>query len=303
MVEMGITLPLNGVTPLELRDGIYFKRDDLLKFNNGVSGKVRTSIWLADKAKELGADTLVYGGSVLAPALGRVASAAAYAGLKSQILIGSDPEKATAKHPTVRVASEAGAELIRTPVAYNPYLQKKAREIADLSQGSVFQVPYGVSTAPEWPVEWLQSFLDCDILQAEDLVKTGVTDLVVPFGSANAASGVLWSLDALGYGNLKTIHLMGIGPDKTEWFWARLASAGLSREEVEARVAVNWIPLHPFFAEYSDRMKETFLGIDFHPIYEGKMIRYLNQVEPEFWTRRDGTTCFWIVGSDLDAEA
>ena len=300
---MKTTLDLNAVTPLELRDGIHFKRDDLQKFENGVSGKVRTSIWLAEKAKELGADTLVYGGSVLAPALGRVASAAAYAGLKSQILIGSDPEKAIAKHPTVRVAAEAGAELIKTPVAYNPYLQKKAREIAELSQGKVFQVPYGVSTDPAWPDEWLQDFLDCDVTQAYDIVHTGITDLVVPFGSANAASGVLWSLDAWGYGNVKTIHLMGIGPDKTEWFWNRLAQAGLSRARVESEVKINMIPLHPFFAEYADRMPETFRGIDFHPIYEGKMIRYLNMVQPEFWTRNDGTTCFWIVGSDLNAKA
>ncbi|CAH1192861.1 Amino cyclopropane -1- carboxylate deaminase [Glutamicibacter phage Montesquieu] len=299
---MKTTLPLNAVTPLQLRDGIYFKRDDLQKFENGVSGKVRTSIWLSETAKELGADTLVYGGSVLAPALGRVASAAAYSGLKSQILIGSDPEKAIERHPTVRVAAEAGAELIRTPVAYNPYLQKKAREIAELSQGSVFQVPYGVSTDPVWPTKWLQDFLDCDVEQAADVIQTGVTDLVVPFGSANAASGVFWSLDALGYGKLKTIHLMGIGPDKTEWFWARLAEAGLKREEVERHVEINLIPLHPFFAEYADRMPETYKGIDFHPIYEGKMIRYLNMVKPEFWTRQDGTTCFWIVGCDLNVQ-
>lgn len=296
-------MPIDSITPVENREGILFKRDDLLKFENGVSGKARTSIWLAERAWEMGATGLVYGGSVLAPALGRVASAAAYLGLKSRILIGSTPEIATAKHPTVRVAAEAGAELVKTPVAYNPYLQKEAKRIMDESEGEWFQVPYGVSTDPTWDSETLQEFFNCDVDQIIPVLESGATDLVVPFGSANAASGIFWGLAKHGFGSLERIHLMGIGPDKTQWFWERLASAGVEKIDFDMNVEINHIPLHPLFAEYSDRMPEEFLGIKFHPLYEGKMIRWLNQVKPEFWTRQDGTTCFWIVGSDLNVQA
>ena len=33
--------------------------------------------------------------------------------------------------------------------------------------------------------------------------------------------------------------------------------------------------------------------------YEGKVVRYLDAAEPEWWTRRDGSTAFWIVGGPL----
>jgi hypothetical protein len=46
-------------------------------------------------------------------------------------------------------------------------------------------------------------------------------------------------------------------------------------------------------------MPETMEDIVFHPTYEGKMIRWLNLVQPEWWMRRDGTTCFWIVGGPI----
>ena len=39
-------------------------------------------------------------------------------------------------------------------------------------------------------------------------------------------------------------------------------------------------------------------GIVFHPTYEGKVIRYLNGMEPEWWTR-DDKTLLWVVGGPL----
>ena len=40
-------------------------------------------------------------------------------------------------------------------------------------------------------------------------------------------------------------------------------------------------------------------GIVLHPTYEGKVVRYLDEKAPEWWVRRDGTTCLWIVGGPL----
>lgn len=53
------------------------------------------------------------------------------------------------------------------------------------------------------------------------------------------------------------------------------------------------------YARYADRMPATEDGITMHPTYEGKVVRYLNEQAPEWWTRRDGTTCLWIVGGPL----
>lgn len=287
---------LHDLTPVEHTNGRYYKRDDLLRYPSGVNGKVRVAQYLARKAKAAGAKGLVYGGSVLAPALGRVAEAARTNGLSCQLVIGSDPDKAV-RHETVRVAVEAGAELVRSPVAYNTVLQKRAHDIADLSGGEIFQVPYGVGAPDTWSAEATAEFLDQDAPQVGNLPE-GITDLVMPFGSGNAAAGVLYGL-ALGGGpeSLERVRLIGVGPDRREWLARRMAKVDTPLEDFP--VELEFDTTHPHFAEYKDRMPETEDGINFHPTYEGKVVRYLNFLGPEWWTARDGKVCFWVVGGPL----
>lgn len=287
-----LTAPVGAMTPLELHNGRWYKRDDLLRFSNGVNGKIRTSLYLAELAWASGAERLVYGGSVHAPALGRVASAAAYTGLQCTLVVGSDPDKAV-RHDTVRVAVEAGAELVRSKVAYNPALQKLA---ASLAGPTCWQVPYGVSTPADWSPGKVTKFLERDAPQVDALAASGADTLVLPFGSGNAASGVLYGLATRGHGSLRHIKLMGIGPDRWAWLRARLDYVGVT---LPRAIEIELLPLHPHFAQYADRMPETRDGIAFHPTYEGKVVRYLDVLEPDWWTARDGRTCLWIVGGPL----
>ena len=280
-------------TPLELRSGRWYKREDLLAYSNGVNGKVRTTLHLARYAAERGHPGLVYGGSVLAPALGRVASGAAYAGLECALVIGSAPETAR-RHPTVEVAYQAGAALHRAKVAYNPALQKRAREIA--AETGYFQVPYGVSTPSEWTREQVRAFLECDGPQVQALARAGVETLVIPFGSANAAAGILYGLATYGSGSIRRVCLIGVGPDKREWLWSQLEYAGVTHQQP---YGIEYLPLYPHFAAYKDRMPERQDGIDFHPTYEGKVVRFLDTLRPDWWVRRNGETCLWIVGGPL----
>lgn len=296
--------PDTYVTPVELRNGRWYKREDLLRFSNGVNGKVRTTLHLAQKARDAGADALVYGGSVHAPALGRVASAAAYLGMDCYLAIGSDIRTAR-RHDTTRVAEEAGAEFLRSKVAYNPALQKLARETAERSGGSIVQVPYGVSHPDSWTPDEVRSFLHEDSWQVGSVLDTGIETLVVPFGSANAALGILYGiasyLQTMAEGveyryGLERVVLVGVGPDRREWLWERLRYVGVTKEQLPE---VTYLPLHPHFAEYKDRMPEHQDGIDFHPTYEGKVVRFLDTIKPTWWTARDEGTCMWIVGGPL----
>lgn len=293
---MDLTADIDALTPCEEINGRWYKRDDLLAFDNGVNGKVRTSVWLAERAGMLGAVGLVYGGSVHAPALGRVASAAAYVGLDCTLVIGSDPVKAV-RHDTVRVAVQAGAELVKASVAYNPELQRHAARIAAGSGGERVQVPYGVSTPADWSPKQVMEFLEQDAPQVDNLPDELET-LVVPFGSGNAASGVLYGLSVGGAPyHLKRVVLVGVGPDKWPWLMHRLESVGVDLSALPFKIKL--MPLHPHFAEYKDRMSEHQDGIDFHPTYEGKVVRFLDTVRPSWWTERDGTTGLWIVGGPL----
>lgn len=298
-MELTLTRSLDEPTPLELRNGRWYKREDLLRFSNGVNGKVRTSLYLAELALQGGATGLVYGGSVHAPALGRVASAAAFLGMESTIVVGSDPDKAI-RHRTVQVAAEAGAKLVRSPIAFNPGLQRRARLIAEESGGSIVQVPYGVSAPDTWTPDQVVGFLEQDAPEVEELVESGIETLVIPFGSGNATAGIMYGLATRGCGSLKRVVLVGVGPDKRQWLHDRLnfVDAGLDLVG-ELPFELEHLPLHPHFAEYSDQMPEHRDGIDFHPTYEGKVVRFLDVMGPEWWTRRDGKTCMWIVGGPL----
>ena len=56
------------VTPVELRDGMFYKREDALSRPSGANGsKLRACFHLAERAKEQGYDTVVSAQSVLSP--------------------------------------------------------------------------------------------------------------------------------------------------------------------------------------------------------------------------------------------
>ena len=286
------------LSPMELRDGRWYKRDDALRYSNGVNGKTRTSLFLGRMALDHGASALVYGGSVHAPALGRVASAANYLGLDSHIFVGSDPAKAI-RHDAVRVAVEAGATLHRSPIAFNPGLQKWAKDLAEASGGEIFQVPYGVSASDDWPDDLVQQFLQQDADQVLNVTAADprVRTLAIAFGSGNATAGMLYGLATRGTGSIENVKLIGVGPDKRSWLERRLSRVGVDLADLD--VGIEYLPLYPHFAEYTDRMPATVDGIDFHPLYEGKVIRFLDTMRLPWWTDRDGSTCLWIVGGPL----
>lgn len=294
---LSLNYGVGEISPVELRNGRWYKRDDSLHYSNGVNGKTRTSLFLGALARDEGAEALAYGGSVHAPALGRVASAANYLGMKSHIFIGSDPAKAI-RHETVRVAVEAGAELHRSPIAFNPGLQKRVRDFVAASGGTVSAVPYGVSAPDEWSDHMIREFLEQDADQVNNVIaEPGIKTLAIAFGSGNATAGMLYGLATRGTGALESVKLIGVGPDKREWLAKRLARVGVSLDGLG--VDIDYIPAHPHFAEYKDLMHETADGITFHPRYEGKVIRFLDILRQPWWTARDGSTCLWIVGGPL----
>jgi hypothetical protein len=121
-----------------------------------------------------------------------------------------------------------------------------------------------------------------------------VETLIVPLGSGATATGVLYGLHDFAPASLEKVVLVGIGPDHLNRVYGRLSAFGR-----DPQVPVEHLSLHGWFADYSDRMKESWDGIEMHPTYEGKVVRFLNSARSDYWTRRDGTTCLWIVGGQF----
>ena len=292
------TLAALDLTPVEDRDGLLYKREDAYRRPNGVNGsKLRACFHLAAAAQRKGAMEIVSASSVLSPQSAMAATVAQELGMTSVTIVGgTTPEKAV-RNKAVRLAQEAGSEIVAGPaVGYNPALQAAARSWVAANPGS-WQMPYGITTPEGASQEEINDFLYVGANQVRNLPDQ-IVDLVLPFGSGNTAAGVLHGLLKFGApSGLETIRLMTIGPDRRKWLEDRLNKAGTPLSE--APFQIDQIYLHPVFAEYGDAMPETLDGITMHPTYEGKIVRYLNLVEPEWWTARNGKTLLWIVGGPL----
>lgn len=282
------------LTPWELHNGRWYKREDAHRNAYGVNGsKYRVCRHLITTAViEHGVDHIVTAQSVRSPQAAITATLCEELGLKCTVVVGASKPETAVKHESIRIAVEAGAMLDTTPrVAYNgviqPYAEKLARSLG------AWQVPYAISPPADASREALQAFLAVGGEQVREM-PAELRTLVIPFGSGNTTAGVLYGLAQFGYENLERVVLIGVGPDRTGWLWERLAAVG-----VEPFPHIEHYPLHGWFADYADLMPETVDGIVMHEIYEGKVIRFLNKAPFDWWHDRDGTTGFWIVGGPM----
>ncbi len=277
------------ITPVELRNGMWYKREDYERNAYGVNGsKYRACCHLMEGAKAAGYDWVVSAQSVLSPQSAICATVAEELGMGCTIVVGASKPKSAARHQNIAIALKAGAMLDTTPrVAYNGVIQPYAARLAE--QTGAWQLPYAISQPDSASPEAVEAFLEVGGEQVMNL-PAQVKTIVIPFGSGNTAAGVLYGLSRFDSGGRVRVVLVGVGPDRTAWLKERLAKVGRS-------YPTEVMPLHGWFTEYSDRMPETQDEIVFHPTYEGKAIRFLNGSELPWWHARDGKTLFWIVGS------
>jgi len=287
----------SALTPWELRDGLWYKREDYHRNSYGVNGaKYRLARHLITTAVvELGVDTIVTAQSVRSPQAAITATLCEELGLHCHVVVGASKPETAIKHPSIRIALQAGALLDTTPRgAYNNIIQPYAEELARRVDG--WQMPYAISPPAEGGREALQAALEVGGRQAHDMPPE-LRTLVVAFGSGNTTAGILYGLSRFAEHRPEKIVLVGVGPDRTSWLRDRIEMAGA--EEIFNQVEIEHRTLHGWYAEYSDLMPETIDDIVMHPTYEGKVVRFLNQLKPDWWTRRDGTAGFWIVGGPM----
>lgn len=306
-------------TPVENHEGMWFKRED--KFAplgyGGINGsKCRQIIWLVERGKQAGAQRLFSGASVKSPQLSMSAIVGRHFGMDIQLVVGATKPETAVRHPNVQIAARFGAQFTIIPVAYNPALQRKVKELAE---GQGMRIEYGITldhtqNAPAAIV----AFHELGANQVRNLPD--VEELIMPAGSCNSLVSVLYGI-AKYRTPIKRLFTLGIGPDKLKWvhdrlrviekeeqldiiplfnrLWPQYQSLGRAYEcvgnnQIEWR---HWNLQAAGFASYQDEMKEHQGEIAFHGTYEGKMVRWLRQ--QGMW-RNDNSQCFWIVGSAPD---
>lgn len=286
----------SDLTPWQNRGGIWYKREDLHRNAYGVNGaKFRLCRHLiATAVVEQGVDHIVSAQSVRSPQAAIAATLAEEMDLGCTIVVGASKPETAVKHRSIEIAVQAGAMVDTSPrVAYNGVIQPYAARLArDLD---AYQVPYAISPPADAAPEALEAALAVGGAQVANR-PDGIKTLVVPFGSGNTTAGILYGLFKHPLRDLERVVLVGVGPDRTQWLWDRLGVLSINQANLPE---IEHHPLHGWFAEYADLMPETIDDIVMHPTYEGKVVRYLNSAQPEWWTARDGTTGFWIVGGPM----
>jgi hypothetical protein len=281
-----------SLTPVERHDGLWLKLEERHRLPSGVNGsKLRACQYLIGAAKAAGKTRVISAASVLSPQNAMAANVAADLGMECTVILGGTKPSTAGRHRAVQIASDYGADFRYIPVGYNPALQRAAR--AEATDPAAYHLQYGITTPPDASAVELRAFHNVGADQVANL-PAEVKTLVIPFGSGNTAAGVLLGLSQQPPEALERVILMGIGPDRQEWLWSRLAVL-----DAKVPVPVTHIALHPDFATYGDKMKASIGPITMHPTYEGKIVRWADENRPPWWTRRDGSTAMWIVGGPI----
>jgi 1-aminocyclopropane-1-carboxylate deaminase/D-cysteine desulfhydrase-like pyridoxal-dependent ACC family enzyme len=287
---------LSDLTPFENHHGIWFKREDYfapLGYSGPNGSKMRQLIWYMNRNRE-GKTHVVTGASIQSPQLSMSAIVGAHYGLPSRQVVYSKPETVL-RHVNPMVAAGFGAVFEYASGPYNPILQ---RRVAELVKPTSLVVEYGITVDHRhYDSEVVRKFHEVGAHQVSNLPEE-VTRLIVPAGSCNSLTSVLLGLSRDSK-NLVELFTLGIGPDKRPWMRERLAKISVDIDHLPFK----WrhFSLHDSgYSTYSDKFNgENFDSINFHPTYEGKMIRWLKANDMMF-EEPDDKTAFWIVGSAPD---
>jgi len=282
---------LATLTPWELREGVWFKREDYfapLGYGGPNGSKMRQLVWYMNRYRENKTHVLT-GASVQSPQLSMSAIVGAHYGLPSRQIVYSRPET-IARHENPRIAAGFGASFEYAAGPYNPILQRK---VNDLRRDDSLVVEYGITVDhSRYDAETVRKFHEVGANQVSNLPDE-VRTLIMPAGSCNSLTSVLLGLSR-NPGNLQKLLTLGIGPDKRDWMRERLVLMGVDAD----KLPFEWVhfSLHDSgYSEYSDHFTgERYAGVDFHPTYEAKMWRWLRETD---WIQPTSDVGFWIVGS------
>jgi hypothetical protein len=327
---------LFDLTPVEKIGKLYFKRED--KFAplgyGGINGaKLRQCIWLIDEYTKNHPNPvgIISGTSVKSPQLPMGSAVAEHFNLKSLHIIGATKNSIAHKHENVAAATWFGASFSIVPnIAYNPVLQRKIKDLLenDESLKDYFYLEYGITLDHKMNShKKVERFHFIGGEQVKN-IPDHVENIIVPAGSCNSCTSILYGIARHKPKNLKNVYLIGIGPNKIDHIEERLEIIenvsgiytkpytrcyhdSLDKQEKYGNFMTNYFTdndnvgdysfnLHHYdlhttkYVDYQDEMPYTYEDVEFHPTYEGKVMTYVNERLPELFNEN---TMFWIVGS------
>jgi len=250
------------LTPIEKRNNIWLKRDDLFEIAGVCGGKARTCWHLAQNASGL-----VSAGARESPQAIIVAAIAKELNIPCQIHMPWGEYS-----PEMEYVKNLGAEIIQHKPGYNNILTSHAHKNAKKLGWT--EIPFG---------------MECDeaINQTRKQVKNipgGVKRIVIPVGSGMSLAGLLWGLfdqtkskNVLCYTQEIKIRILGIVVG---------ANPVIRLNKYAPPLWYNLVELKSSDLDYHQKVENNQLeDVILDPIYEAKCLEYL-----------EAEDLLWIVG-------
>ena len=285
----------NELTPVELHNGVYYKRDDLFQPYSDIpinGGKVRQCIALVENnlehIKRDCNNTIATASSIESPQGIIIARVAKEYGLKSILAVGggTDADKLVAKHKLVKACKDVGCEIRAVnKLGYNSVLYSKLQEMQKTEK--FFIALFGINVDSNF-----DSILGTTIKQVDNLPLDKLHTIVVPVGSALMYSAILIGLQEKGWLKEKGNRCIGI----------QIANTGrkdtidsvLAKRFFMQRIKYDFVldPTYKYHTYVKQNINGTNIALD--PIYEAKAHEYAIK---NGMLKDDGTCLYWVVGN------
>lgn len=327
---------LLDLSPCEYIGGLWFKREDKFAPLNygGINGsKLRVCIWLISEAVKTGAVGVSHGAVTGSPQHPMTACIAAHYGIPVVDCIGT---KKPEEHDTLLAAKWMGAQFRSFNPGYAATLNSKAAELTKTEFPGYFHLETNITLDDRINTpERIEAFHRVGSEQAKNL-PDHVETIIIPAGSCNSVTGVMYGIARFRPKNLKRIVLMGIGSygsSDPAYIKRRLELIGRVWGQDMSEVFCYDFdfgvggPTAPYqvvhynvnggcgkcakckdgYCEYNDLMPYDFTdgenALEFHPRYEAKVFHYMKDHLSSFRQYLNDRSLFWIVGSKPSAKA
>lgn len=301
------------LTPVEKVGASWFKREDKfapLGYGDVNGAKLRQCIYLIDK--------WVKAGRIVGVVSGAVANSPQHAFVSSVcrqyrlgcLIVTAKKEPTGSKY--LEMAHANGAKFYQAKVGYAKTLNSISKRLASkIPNHAVLETNITLEQGQNSAAE-IEKFHSVGAFQAQN-IPDHISTLVIPCGSCNSVTSILYGVIKHKPKGLKKIVLLGIGNlgSKDILFVKRRLELITREVGVSGTELFDWsfngdgsrkyqMEHHDLngqgFCRYEDEMQERIGEIEFHPRYEGKCIRFMKQTLPHLFT---DSTMFWIIGSDI----
>ena len=316
------------LSPVEKIGGLWFKRED--KYAplgyGGINGsKLRVCIHLIATAVKHGATGVVHGAVTGSPQHPMVACIGAHFNIPVVDCIGT---KKPEEHDTLEAAKWMGAKFRSFNPGYAATLNSKAQQLSQSELAGYYHLETNITLDDQInPAEHIEQFHKVGSEQVKNLPDE-VETLIVPAGSCNSVTGIMYGVARFQPKNLKKIVLMGIGSygsSDPAYIERRLKLiGGVADINMDKLFHYSWNRMKPIvpyevvhynvndgcgqctkcddgYVTYNDLMPYDFGGVEFHPRYEAKCFHYMKDHLAQFRPYFNEKSMFWIVGSKPDA--